>query len=292
MARTLARGAARLLIAVAAPRWRCSSRARSARSRRCSRRGRSASSRSGRGARPAADVALPDRPRHRDRVGSRLRRLAHRLAARGPARLLARSRSLPGLLPGRCARLRRWPRRAAAPQRGSRRSGLGLAAGVPRRLRRRPGGARAALHVLRVSRRDRASDAERGRGRRDRARRDLPAVVPASRRGAAAVGGGARAGGSPGRRRRHRRGRRRPARRRAVGSRPHHLRARCRGCRFAAVLFGLLRLCRRGRSSGSRRWRAQSCSNPGRASLERGTLRQAGSRPGSRNGATWPVCAR
>ena len=56
-------------------------------------------------------------------------------------------------------------------------------------LRRSPGRAGAVVHVLGLPRGDRAPVAERRGGCGDRTRGDLPAVVPAARRGAAAVVG-------------------------------------------------------------------------------------------------------
>ena len=243
MARTLARGPARLLIAPRRPRSRCSSRARLGQIVTILAAGAIGASRSGRGV-SALPLTLrfPIGRRHRDRVRRLLRRPARRLAARGPSRLLARSRPLPGLLPGRSARLRRRARRAAAPQRRRRRARLGLAAGIPRRLRRRAGRARARCSPSpRISarssiRRRTGSRAPRSRSSRSSCRRSC------SRRGAAAVGRGARARGRPGRCRRHRRGSRRPPRRRAVGSRPHTSVHGVGDAGFAAILFGLLRL--------------------------------------------------
>ena len=83
---------------------------------------------------------------------------------------------------------------------------------------------------------------ERGRRRVDRARGDLPAVVPALRRGAAALVGRPRASRRAGGRRRDRGRRRRASRGRTVGSRPADVGPRSRRRAFALVLFGLLRV--------------------------------------------------
>jgi hypothetical protein len=120
------------------------------------------------------------------RVGSR--RAAPRSS---PPRLIPRTRPGLELLPVGRARVRRRPRGAAAPERRGRGDRVGLAAGVSRRIRRRPGGARAALHVLGLSRRDPGAVTDRGRRCRDRPLRDLPTLVPSARGGAPALVGSA-----------------------------------------------------------------------------------------------------
>ena len=244
MARTLAPDRARLAVAVAAARPRARGRrlrraGRRAR-RRCRRRARRV-----RRARAAPELNVRDRP-----PGLACGRLPRdcsagccsgsRRSATRPAR--RPSRSSAAMLPVGRVRLRRRPRRAAAPRPGGRRDGLGLPAGVPRRLRGRAGGARAAVHVLRVPRRDRGAVTERGRRRRARARRDLPAVVPPARRRAAVLvvppARRARPGGG---RRRRRRGRR-PARCGVLGPDPHRSIDGVGDVAFAPVLFVLLRL--------------------------------------------------
>src|SRR6185437_15645822 len=86
------------------------------------------------------------------------------------------------------ARLRRRPCRAAtlAASRGA--AGLGKQRCVSRGLWRGPGRARAALHLLRLSRRDHAAGAERLEGRDPLPVRDLSAVLPAAHRRAALLG--------------------------------------------------------------------------------------------------------
>ena len=86
--------------------------------------------------------------------GGCVRRSPRRPAHGRRPRFVPRRRPHGSVLPCRRARLRRRPRRAAAPGRRGRRHGLGLAAGVSRRVRRHPGCAGAALHVLGVPRRD------------------------------------------------------------------------------------------------------------------------------------------
>ena len=71
-----------------------------------------------------------------------------------PARARRRrpaGRAVRRVLPVRRAGVRRRPRRPAAAPRDGRRAGLGERRPVPRRLRRRPGRARTAVHVRRVS---------------------------------------------------------------------------------------------------------------------------------------------
>ncbi len=72
---------------------------------------------------------------------------------------------------------------------GRRGHGLGLARGVSGRVRRYSGHAWPTLHVLRVSRRDRGAVTERDPRRCDRPRSHLPAVVPAARSSVATLVG-------------------------------------------------------------------------------------------------------
>ena len=72
-----------------------------------------------------------------------------------------------GVLPRRLAGVRRRPRRAAAAAGRGGAARLGDERCVPRRLRRRAGGARAAVHLRRLSRRGDGAGAERLGWRRD-----------------------------------------------------------------------------------------------------------------------------
>ncbi len=80
------------------------------------------------------------------------------------------------VLPRRLARVRRRPRRAAAAAGRGGASGLGLERRLPGRLWRRAGGARTAVHLLRLSRRRHGSGPERLGRRRALPRRHVPAA--------------------------------------------------------------------------------------------------------------------
>ncbi|CAA9583652.1 MAG: Chromate transport protein ChrA, partial [uncultured Thermomicrobiales bacterium] len=99
------------------------------------------------------------------------------------------------LLPCRGARLRRRARRAAAPPGGGRAAGLAHRRRIHRRLRRGAGGAGAALHLRRLSRRGQRPRAERRGGRPPGAGCRLRPVVPAGARRAPLLGGYPRSAG-------------------------------------------------------------------------------------------------
>lgn len=137
--------------------------------------------------RPACGGGGADRlPRGPDRTGRRP------APGRQPA-----PRRFRDLLRGRLVRPRRRPRRAAPAPGAGGAAGLGVGAAVPDRLWRRPGRARAALHLLRLPGRDHAGPRLRHSRCGARPGRDLRSVLPSGRRVPALLGPAAPPGRLP-----------------------------------------------------------------------------------------------
>ena len=105
--------------------------------------------------RPAARRPPARRATHRSALGDGVPRCVRR-AARRPAAAAGcgrepGDRAVRGVLPGRLAGVRRWPRRAAAAERDRGPERLGQRGPLSRRVRRRTGGSRAACSRSRAS---------------------------------------------------------------------------------------------------------------------------------------------
>src|SRR6185437_13870230 len=133
-------------------------------------------------------TARTDRQAVRARLPRALLRAARRSAAARRRHALAGARAVRQLLSLRLAGVRRRPRGAAAAA-GRGRAALGDERRLPRRLRRRAGGTRAAVHLLGLSRRRDEDAADRLARRGALPRRGVSALVPARVRRAAVLGG-------------------------------------------------------------------------------------------------------
>ena len=160
-------------------------------------------------ARRARQPAAPGEPARGDGGDRRVLRPADRLAAPGRRRAEPRSAPVRRVLSRRLPRVRRRPRGASFAAGRGRAAGLGRQRRFPRRLWRRAGSTRPAVHVLRLSRHRDGAAAE-WMGRSDPlSRRHVPAGLPARHRPVAVLGRPAPAdlGAGDAARRQRRRGR-------------------------------------------------------------------------------------